>query len=128
MQSRTSTLALACVLLLQVCLIVHASSSGSLSFVSEVVFAPARAVAMVDRAGNICTQESPTVAVALTTGTGVLSGTKVVVANEGVATFTDLSANLVGTNKVLTFTHVNMTLTTEPFNIKHGPPFALTFV
>jgi len=45
----------------------------------------------------------------LTTGTGTLSGTLTVAASAGVATFSGLSLDLIGTNKVLTFTKANTT-------------------
>jgi DNA-binding beta-propeller fold protein YncE len=96
-----------------------------LSFVSEVIFAPAFRVALVDNAGNVCTDTTPTVTVALTSGTGILAGALITTGTTGVAQFTDLSTNLVGTDKVMTFVSGALALATEEFRVTPGPPVRL---
>lgn len=66
-------------------------------------------VEVQDAAGNRVTSATNNIALALTTGTGVLSGTSARAAVAGLANFTDLSINLMGTNKVLTATSAGLT-------------------
>ena len=62
-----------------------------------------------------------TVDAALTTGAGILSGTTGQLATGGVATFTNQSINLVGSDKVLTFSSgVLTTANTSAFTITHA--------
>jgi hypothetical protein len=76
--------------------------------------APAVTVAVEDKFGNIVTTDTSSVTVAITSGTGdsgaTFSGTKSIAAVKGIATFSDLSIDLVGsyrltaTDSVLTST------------------------
>jgi hypothetical protein len=71
--------------------------------VAGVVFTPPIQVKVVDTYGNVISGAS--VAVILQTGTGILSGTTPQSTNgTGIATFDDLSINLIGVNKALRFT------------------------
>jgi hypothetical protein len=76
---------------------------------SAVAFTQQPVVTIQDVWGNPCLPNTLAVTVALTTGTGTLNGTAVVTASGGVATFSGLSLNLVGSDKVLTFSSVNLT-------------------
>ena len=81
--------------------------------VAGVVIAPSVQVKAVDSFGNIITGLQ--INATLQTGTGVLSGDvdKLTTVGTGIATFGDLSINLIGVNKVLRFTagavHVDST-------------------
>ncbi|MFN7453528.1 MAG: LamG-like jellyroll fold domain-containing protein [Pseudobdellovibrionaceae bacterium] len=81
-----------------------------------------------DTYGNRVTDSSAGVVVALTTGTGTLSGTVSVSASSGVVTFTNLRLNLVGTNKVLTATSAGLSsAVSNAFTITNGAPSQLVF-
>jgi hypothetical protein len=95
-------------------------------FVSDAVFTPALTVAVRDWAGNVCTTESTrTITATLSTGVGTLSGGGAVTVVEGIGTFTAMSVDLVGVNKVLTFASPTLQNATMTFGIRHGPPFSL---
>jgi len=66
-------------------------------------------VAAQDGAGNTDTTFTANVTAGLTTGTGTLSGTTIVAAVAGVASFSTLSINLIGVDKELTFTATGLT-------------------
>ena len=85
---------------------------------------PAITVAVEDASGNVITTDNATqVTLAITSGTGttgaVLSGTKTVTVAAGVATFSTLNINLVGTGYTLTATSSPSytTATSSTFNI-----------
>lgn len=82
------------------------------STVAGVAFARQPVVAVQDEFGNTITNSTLTVAASLQTGSGALSGTKSVAAVNGLATYSGLSINLVGTNKVLRFTQDSLTTKT----------------
>ncbi len=69
-------------------------------------------VTIRDAQGNTVTSATDSVTLTLTTGTGVLSGTTTVAAVGGVATFSGLSINLAGTDKVLTAARTGLTSAT----------------
>jgi hypothetical protein len=92
--------------------------------VSRVVIAPAVQVKAVDAFGNVVAGQS--VAAALLTGTGALSGTTPQLTNtSGIATFSNLSINLWGT-KVLRFTAAAITVDSNAFIITAAAVATLT--
>jgi adhesin/invasin len=90
------------------------------STVADVAFAPQPVVTIRDANGNTVTTSTDLVTLTLTTGSGTLSGTAAVNAVNGVATFSGLSINLIGTNKVLTATSNALTTTSNTFTITAG--------
>ena len=85
------------------------TTQPSPSTVAGVAFAQQPVVKIEDQYGNVVTSgadSSRVVTAALTTGAGTLSGTLTATASAGVATFSgnNLSINLIGADKVLTFT------------------------
>jgi hypothetical protein len=79
---------------------------------SAVAFTQQPVITIQDVAGNTRLADTLVVTAALSTGTGTLNGSTAVAASAGVATFTDLSLDLVGTDKVLTFASSNLTSVT----------------
>jgi hypothetical protein len=73
---------------------------------------PAVAVDVVDAFGNLVTSNNSNVTIALTTGPGTLSGTLTVAASSGVASFSNLSINAAGADK-LTATDGSLTPATS---------------
>jgi len=98
------------------------TTQPSASSVAATAFAQQPVVTIQDAQGNTVTSSTAAVTLALTTGTGTLSGTATVNAVAGVATFSGLSINLTGTDKVLTATATSLTsATTSPaFTITAG--------
>jgi hypothetical protein len=95
-----------------------------------VTISPAIKVTALDALGNPVPGFSGSVTVAIGTnpGTGTLSGTKIVPAVAGVATFSDLSINRNGTGYTLTASSSGLTGTTSsPFDILVGPVSQLVF-
>jgi uncharacterized repeat protein (TIGR01451 family) len=86
------------------------TTQPSSSTVAGVSFAQQPVVKIQDEFGNTVTDSTVTVAAALQTGGGTLSGTKSVAAVNGVVTYSGLSINLTGTDKVLRFTATSLTL------------------
>jgi hypothetical protein len=87
-------------------------------------------VSVEDFNGNVVTSDTSAVTVALTGGSSgaILSGTKVVNAVAGVATFSNLSVDKVGTNYVLNATDGSLTGTASTaFNITVGAAKTVTF-
>jgi heat shock protein HslJ len=85
-------------------------------------------VKVEDAAGNIVTTSSASVALAITSGPGTLSGTATVSASSGVATFSNLSINQIATGYALTATSSGLTsAVSSSFNITTGPPSQLVF-
>src|SRR5438105_15773122 len=71
---------------------------------------------------------SITVAFGTNPASGTLAGTKTVAAARGVATFSTLSLNLVGTGYTLTATATGLTgATSSAFNISAGPAAKVVF-
>lgn len=86
-------------------------------------------VAARDGNGNTDTTFTGNVSAALSNGTGSLSGTTTVAAVAGVATFSTLSVNLIGTDKELTFTATNLTSAiSNQFTITPAAPSEVRFV
>ncbi len=82
-------------------------------------------VRAADALGNVIVGQS--IVATLSTGTGVLSGTTTQVTNaSGIATFNDLSINLVGTDKVLRFTAAAITVNSSTFTITAAAVATLT--
>ena len=82
--------------------------------------APSVQVAILDAGGNVVTNATNAVTVAISTnpGGGGLSGTTIVNASNGVATFSDLAIDQPGTGYVLTASSPNLsTATSTAFNI-----------
>ena len=87
-------------------------------------------VSVEDFNGNVVTGDTSAVTLALSGGTGgaVLSGTKTVSAVAGVATFSTLSVNKVGTSYVLNATDASLTAAaSSAFNITVGAAKTVTF-
>jgi hypothetical protein len=78
---------------------------------------PAVAVEVVDGAGNRVTSATPTITVALDGGPGTLSGTKVVTAASGLASFGNLSIDQPGTYKLVASAAGLGSVTSDGFNI-----------
>ena len=100
------------------------------SFVAGAVIAPAFQVAIQDQWGNTVTTSSAQVALSLANNPGgaSLSGTLAKAAVAGVATFSDISLNKVGTGYTFRATSTGLTLaTSSAFNIVIGPAAKLAF-
>ena len=93
--------------------------------VAGVVIAPLVQVKAVDGFGNVVSGLS--IVASLKTGTGVLSGTLTRVTNvTGVASFNDLSVNLVGVDKVLNFSSGSLCVPSNVFVIQAASVAVLT--
>lgn len=78
-----------------------------------------------DAYGNVATGESAVVDLALTTGSGTLGGVASVTAVSGVATFSGLHVDAMGTGKILTATGAGLNaVSSNAFNIVAGAPIA----
>lgn len=91
---------------------------------------PAVQVSAEDAGGNAVTSYSGNVTVAIGTnpGSGTLSGTTTVAASSGVASFSSLKINLIGTGYTLTASATGLSgATSSAFNITVGPPTKLAF-
>jgi hypothetical protein len=76
-------------------------------------------VQVQDQYGNLVIADNSSVTVALTTDTPTLNGTRTVTVSEGIATFSDLSVNIVGTYS-LAVTDGSLTAdTSASFDISH---------
>ena len=95
-----------------------------------VVIAPDVTVRIEDTSGNLTTSNANvTIAIGTNAGGGTLSGTKTVAAANGLATFTDLSINLIGSGYTLTVTSTGLTAATSAtFDITAGPDAKLTYL
>ena len=92
--------------------------------------APAVKVTALDSLGNIATSFAGSVAIAIGTnpGSGTLAGTTPITAVSGVATFSDLSINKLGTGYTLVASSAGVTgATSLAFNIVAGGATQLTF-
>ncbi|HEX8212012.1 MAG TPA: invasin domain 3-containing protein [Longimicrobium sp.] len=92
--------------------------------VASAPITPAVQVSIVDANGNLVTTATDNVTLAIGTNpsSGTLSGTTTVAAVNGVATFSNLSINAVGTGYTLAATSGSLTGTTSTaFNVTHGP-------
>src|SRR5213079_2287626 len=96
--------------------------------VAGAAITPAVQVTVQDGSGNTATGFTGNITVAIGTNpsTGTLAGTKVVAAVAGVATFSGLSIDKVGTGYTLTATGAGST-TSAAFNITAGTATALVF-
>jgi hypothetical protein len=102
------------------------------SAVSGVAISPAVEVTARDAQGNVATDFTGNVTVAITGGTGTanatISGTTSVAAVAGVATFADLSIDSVGTGYTLTATTTGVAdVVSAAFDVTAGPAAALFF-
>src|SRR5436309_6718861 len=91
---------------------------------------PAVQVAVQDAQRNTATTPTTSITVAIGTNpaSGTLAGTKTVAAASGVATFSTLSLNMVGTGYTLTATATGLTsATSSAFNISAGAAAKLVF-
>ncbi len=98
--------------------------------VATAAIAPAVKVTAIDVQGNIATgfTGSVTMAIANNAGGGTLSGTLSVSAVAGVATFSDLQIDKVGTGYTLGAAAAGLTAaTSSPFNVIVGTPTRLAF-
>lgn len=110
---------------------VTAGTAAALAFsvqpsnvVASAPVAPAVQVSIVDAFGNLVTGSTDNVTVAIGTNPsgGTLSSTTTVAAVGGMATFSNLSINLVGTGYTLTAASGSLTgATSAGFNVTHGP-------
>ena len=97
---------------------------------SATTISPAVVATLQDAGGNVVTSSSATVTIAIGTnpGAGTLSGTLSTSAVAGVATFSDLSINKIGTGYTLTTASTGLTSAISPvFNITIGAPAKLAF-
>src|SRR5437773_1895672 len=91
---------------------------------------PAVQVAVQDAQGNTVTTATTSITLAIGTNpaSGTLAGTKTVAAASGVATFSTLSLNIVGSGYTLTATATGLTsATSSAFNISAGAAAKLVF-
>jgi hypothetical protein len=90
------------------------------------IITPAVTVQLTDKSGSNVAQSGVSIAVGLSSGTGTLSGTTTRTTNTaGLATFDDLSINLIG-SKRLTASSAGLTsATSNSFTISAGPPVRL---
>ncbi|MCE3009486.1 MAG: Ig-like domain-containing protein [Proteobacteria bacterium] len=115
--------------------VINAAAASSLAYVTQPGggtassnWAQQPVIEVRDTYGNRVTGSSATVVVALTTGSGALAGATSVNAISGLATFTNLRINLVGTNKVLTATSAGLSsAVSNSFAITAGAPSQLVF-
>jgi hypothetical protein len=94
---------------------------------------PAVQVTVQDALGNTVTSSTASVSLAITSGTGtagaVLGGTVTAAAANGVATFSNLTVNKVGTGYTLTATATGLTgVTSTGFSVAFGAASKLAFV
>ena len=92
--------------------------------------APAVTVSVEDSSGNVVTTANNTITIAIGTNpsTGTLAGTFAVGAVNGVATFSNLSINKVGTGYTLTANATGLlTAASTPFNVTAGTASKLVF-
>lgn len=92
--------------------------------VASAAITPAVQLSIVDSFGNVVTSATGNVTVAIGTNPsgGTLGGTTTVAASAGVATFSNLSINLVGSGYTLTASSGSLTgATSGSFNVTHGP-------
>jgi hypothetical protein len=98
--------------------------------VAGVAISPAVTVQVLDRFGNPVTSDTSNVTVTIGTnaGGGTLSGTTTVAASGGVATFTTLSLDKVGTGYTLTAADGSLTTAvSNPFNVTFSGAHQLAF-
>ncbi len=96
---------------------------------SGVAIAPAVTVQVLD-AGGALTTSNATITLALSGGNGTLLGAKSVAAVNGVATFSDLAVDKVGTGYTLTATSPSRltAATSAAFDITPGAPAKVAFI
>ena len=93
-----------------------------------VAISPAVQVTVEDNQGNVVTTATNTITMGIGTGSGTLAGTMSMAAVSGVATFSNLSINLVGTGYTLAASATGLTSATSgAFNILVGAPAKLAF-
>jgi hypothetical protein len=109
---------------------VTAGAAAALAFtvqpsnvVASAAITPAVQVSIVDAFGNVtASTDNVTVAIGTNPSGGTLSGTATVAAVNGVATFSNLSINLVGTGYTLAASSGSLAgATSSAFNVTHGP-------
>jgi hypothetical protein len=103
---------------------------GPVTTAAGAVISPAVKVTAQDSLGNTATSFTGNVAMAIGTNpaAGSLSGTTPIVAVAGVATFSDLSINKIGTGYTLRATATGLTAATSAtFNVIVGPATQLAF-
>ena len=94
-----------------------------------VTITPAITVAVQDLGGNRVTGATNSIAIAILSGGGSLSGTTPRSAVSGLATFDDLSIDLAGNGYTLRATTSGLTgVTSNAFNIIVGPPAKLVYL
>jgi hypothetical protein len=92
------------------------------------VITPPVTVKLEDAFGNDVTSSGTQVTMALTSGTGTLSGTLAHSTSSGVVTFSDLSINLVGTKRLTASAGTLTPAVSDPFEISAGLPKTLVFL
>jgi uncharacterized repeat protein (TIGR01451 family) len=88
---------------------------------------PAVEVAVDDQYGNILTTDNSSITISLNSGVGVLNGTLIIAVHDGIATFSDLSIDQVGTFTLLATDGSIPSVVSVPFNIHAGAPEQLVF-
>ena len=100
------------------------TTQPSASTVAGVAFAQQPVVTIQD-ANNNTVNSNASIALTLTTGSGALNGVATLSATNGVANFSGLSINLIGSDKVLTAASTGLTsATTNAFAIPPAPSSA----
>ena len=91
---------------------------------------PAVTVQLQDSLGNSLSSAGVSIALALTSGFGALSGTAMQVTNsDGLATFNDLSINIAGTNKRLTASSAGLASDSSSiFTVNPAAPSQLAYI
>lgn len=100
------------------------------STIARTTISPAVRVAVQDAAGETITTATNSITMAIGTNAagGTLSGSTTVAAIDGVATFSNLSIDNVGSGYTLSATSPNLSnVNTSPFNIVIGPAVKLAF-
>ncbi len=116
-------------------ILVSPASAARLAFLQQpstaaagAVISPAVSVNLLDAFGNAVTTTGTSVSMTLASGTGVLSGTLTRSTSSGVATFNNLSINLIGSKTVRATSGSLTAAVSNTFTITPGPAKKLAFV
>lgn len=116
-------------------IIINPAAAARLAFVQQpsnatagAVIAPAVTVALTDAFGNRVTTTGTSITMALASGTGVLSGTLTRTTSSGVATFSNLSVNLIGSKTLRASSGSLTAAVSNAFTISAGRAKTLAFV
>lgn len=85
-------------------------------------------ISVEDQFGNVVTTDASTVSLAITTGSGTLTGNATVAASSGVATFSTLAIDQAGTYKLSATDNLLASATTSSFTLNPGAATQLVFM